>query len=220
MTSERTTRDRLREEYVAALPEIRRAADEIETEVRYLVRPIAQDLEPHERLVIRCRVKECESAIAALERRQECSRFERINPAAVSLRELNDLAALRVLAFPKRRVLQSDELLRKRFPDWISDPVSGGRSNSEILAFKYHGLCGEHSTVRTEIQVLSMLIGLFWEVEHGALYKPSPRLASKVKCEEVRARNDDLIDALLAFEDAFENFSAPIKRETSAKESS
>jgi ppGpp synthetase/RelA/SpoT-type nucleotidyltranferase len=219
MTTERTAEDHLREEYVVLLPDVRRAADEIEAEVRYLLRPITRDLQPHERLMIRCRVKECESAIATLKRRQEYSSFQGIRPTALSLRALNDLAALRVLAFPKQRVLQSDELVRKRFPEWNADPVSGGRSDSEILALKYHGLCSQHSVVRSEIQVLSMLIGLFWEVEHGALYKPSRHLASSMKFEELRLRNDEVIGALLAFENAFEDLK-PGKPEISAEESS
>jgi ppGpp synthetase/RelA/SpoT-type nucleotidyltranferase len=220
MTIERTVEDRLREEYVSLLPSIRRATDEIEAEARYLLRPVARDLEPHERLVIRCRVKECESAIAALERRREYSSFRSAPPADLTLRSLNDLAGLRILAFPKQRVAQCDELVRARFAEWIADPVSGGRSSSEILALKYHGLCSPHSAVRSEIQVLSLLIGLFWEVEHGALYKPSPRLVAEVKHEVLQARNDDVIDALLAFEHAFEAVSAPMKRETSTEESS
>jgi ppGpp synthetase/RelA/SpoT-type nucleotidyltranferase len=204
MIVERTMEDRLREEYVALIPDIRRTAEEMEAEVKYLLRPIARDLEPHERLVVRCRIKECESAIGALKRRHELSLLENTTSNFLSLTALNDLAALRILAFPKQRVVQSDEHVRKRFPHWIADPVSGGRSNSEILALKYHGLCSEHSAIRSEIQVLSMLIGLFWEVEHGALYKPSYRLASHVKFEELKTRNDDVIDTLLAFEDTFE----------------
>ncbi|HEV7715562.1 MAG TPA: hypothetical protein VGO53_08195, partial [Steroidobacteraceae bacterium] len=88
--TKRTTVDRLREEYFSLLPDIRRATEELETEVRYLLFPIARELERHERLVIRCRVKECESAIGALRRRQELQKFE--GEEGGSLKSLNDLA--------------------------------------------------------------------------------------------------------------------------------
>ena len=199
----RTAEDRLREEYFSLLPHIRRAAEELETEVRYLLFPIARELERHERLVIRCRVKECESAIGALRRRQELEKFDDTTPD-LSLTSLNDLAGLRVLAFPRHRLLQSDALIRKHFPAWISDPVPVAHESTQILAYKYHGLCSAHSPVRSEIQVLSMLIGLFWEVEHGTLYKPAPRLIHIGVAHEMRACNTEVIRALCAFEEQFE----------------
>jgi ppGpp synthetase/RelA/SpoT-type nucleotidyltranferase len=199
----RTAEDHLREEYFSLLPHIRRTAEELETEVRYLLFPIARELERHERLVVRCRVKECESAIGALRRRQELETFSN-QVANLSLTSLNDLAGLRVLAFPRHRVLECDALIRARFPAWISDPVPALHESAQTLAYKYHGRCSEHALVRSEIQVLSMLIGLFWDVEHGALYKPTPRLSGIEGSEKMRARNTDVIRALCAFEEQFE----------------
>ena len=206
----RTTEDRLREEYFSLLPCIRRTTEELETEVRYLLFPVVRELERHERVVIRCRVKECESAIGALRRRQESGTFndELTN---LSLTTLNDLAGLRVLAFPRHRLLQCDALIRKRFMAWKSDPVPAAHESTQILAHKYHGLCGAHASVRSEIQILSMLIGLFWEVEHGALYKPAPRLSRIDGSLEMRARNAEVIRALCAFEEQFEVLARPVE---------
>lgn len=201
--SGRTAEDRLREEYFSLLPHIRRVAEELETEVRYLLFPVVRELECHERLVVRCRVKECESAIESVRRRQELESLNNAN-GDVSLRSLNDLAGLRVLAFPRHRLIQSDELIRKRFPLWISDPVPAVPGSIQALAYKYHGFCSEHALIHSEIQVLSMLVGLFWEVEHGALYKPTLRLRGIGGSLDMRARNADVIRALNAFEDQFE----------------
>jgi hypothetical protein len=67
----RTTEDQLRSEYFDLLPHIRRVADELETEVRYLLMPVMRHLESHEKIVVKARVKDCESAIGAIRRRPE-----------------------------------------------------------------------------------------------------------------------------------------------------
>jgi hypothetical protein len=65
---ERTIEDRLREEYFDLLPAIRRVVDELEAEVRHCLLPISLRLNEYERLVVTCRVKECESALNSLRR--------------------------------------------------------------------------------------------------------------------------------------------------------
>ncbi len=71
----RTVEDQLREEYFGLLPCIRQATEELEAEVRHLLIATTYDLKRHERLVIRSRVKDCESAIGSLRRRQETWAF-------------------------------------------------------------------------------------------------------------------------------------------------
>jgi hypothetical protein len=51
---------------------------------------------------------------------------------------------------------------------------------------------------------MSMLIGLFWEVEHSALYKPIPKLKGIDREPEMRQRRSDVYDRLTAFEGEFE----------------
>jgi hypothetical protein len=65
-----------------------------------------------------------------------------------------------------------DTEFRKAFPDWTADPISGPAGE----AFKYHGRSSASKTVFGEYQIVSMLTGLFWEIEHSAIYKPVPRL--------------------------------------------
>ena len=50
---ERSVEDRLREEYFGLLPNIRRVAEQLETEVRYRVLPVSLKLDGHERLVVK-----------------------------------------------------------------------------------------------------------------------------------------------------------------------
>jgi hypothetical protein len=186
MTDQRSIEDRLREQYFQLLPDIRRVAEQLEMEVRYCVLPILRTLNKYEHLVVRTRIKDCESAIDSLKRRPlvdpntgerlgEGKTFDRDRPTLYSLTHLNDLAGVRLLAFPRRRVTEVDQELRKRFESWQSDPVPGLEEGDPPRAFKYYGYCKEASTkVRGEYQVASMLIGVFMEVEHPAIYKPAP----------------------------------------------
>jgi ppGpp synthetase/RelA/SpoT-type nucleotidyltranferase len=137
---ERTVEDRLREEYFTLLPEIRRVADRLEAEIRYHMLPISAGLHRHERLEVKCRVKSCESALEKLRARQEGRTFQRNRPETYTLTGLNDLAGVRVLAFPRSRVGDVDRLLRKEFDTWTSDPV---KDDGEVQAFKYYGYCSQ-----------------------------------------------------------------------------
>jgi ppGpp synthetase/RelA/SpoT-type nucleotidyltranferase len=199
--AERTVEDRLREEYFNLLPEIHRVADRLEAEIKYLVLPISGRLERHERLAVKYRVKSCESAIEKLRARQETGTFRRSRPEIYTLTSLNDLAGVRVLAFPRNRLTEVDRLLRENFRTWTPDPVE---DDGEVQAFKYCGYCQASDKVRGEYQVVSMLTGLFWEVEHSAIYKPDARLSGIADHRGMRERTRDVAKALKAFEEQFE----------------
>ena len=149
-------------------------AQQLESEVKYHTLPIARELARYERLEVTSRIKECDSALDALRRRQEGATFDPDQPDTYSLLTLRDLAGVRVLVFPPRRVAEIDTVLREQFSSWTYAPV---RNRNEVLAHKYYGHCaGASDKVQGEYQVVSMLTGLFWQVEHDAIYKPSPDL--------------------------------------------
>ncbi|MFH0810169.1 MAG: hypothetical protein V2A77_06835 [Pseudomonadota bacterium] len=200
----RTIEDRLREEYFRLLPDIRRVTDHVEAEVKYCLLPIARTLKKYERLTVTSRTKGCESALDSLRRRQEGATFDRDRPTLYSLTSLNDLAGVRVLTFPRYRLSEIDEILRGRFPDWQADPVPGSVRSDQPLAFKYHGYSQASTEVRGEFQIVSMLTGLFWQVEHSAIYKPDPRLRGVVHSLAMRQRTSEVLDSLRAFEEEFE----------------
>lgn len=137
--------------------------------------------------------------------RQEGTAFSANRPELYTLTSLKDLAGVRVLVFPGIRVTEIDAALRERFSAWESDPVV---EDDELLALKYSGRCRATDFVRAEYQIVSMLTGLFWEVEHSALYKPSPRFGGVARSLEMKARSATLITALRAFETEFENLVA------------
>jgi hypothetical protein len=202
--AERMIEDQLREEYFDLLPEIRRVLWQLEAEIRYHTLHILRDLRPHEQLVVKSRVKECESALKTLRRggqRNEGRMLDPGRPETYSLLNLPDLAGVRVLAFPHSRLVQVDETLRGHFQDWSSKPVKD--DSGAILAPKYYGYCDKVSRrVQGEYQVVPMLLGLFWEVEHSAMYK-FKRVASSKEMKEHRASVEH---ALSSFEDGIERF--------------
>ena len=113
----RKPEDRLREEYFDLLPDIRRVANELEAEVKHCLIPISLRLEKHERLIVTSRIKECNSAVESVRRRQEGATFDNDRPKRYALTSLNDLAGVRVLAFPRTRLTEADRELRARSPD-------------------------------------------------------------------------------------------------------
>jgi ppGpp synthetase/RelA/SpoT-type nucleotidyltranferase len=203
--NDRTVEDRLREEYFSLLPDMRRILEELESEVRHCLLPLLNTLDRHEKFRVTSRIKECESSLGALRRRQEGAIFDPERSDTYSLKMLNDLAGVRVLAFPRSRWIEADGLLRRHtmFSSWMSDPVRvrPGESEPEPLAFKYYGYCSRNHAVRAEIQIAPMLIGLFWEVEHSAIYKPPPYFKSALGMDEHTAR---VYEALKGFESEFE----------------
>ncbi|HXA08018.1 MAG TPA: hypothetical protein VNY30_24390 [Bryobacteraceae bacterium] len=201
--AERTVEDRLREEYFALLPDIRRVAEELETKVRHCLLPISSRLDRYEQLAITSRIKECDSALDALRRRQEFATFDRDQPERYTLSSLKDLAGVRVSVFPRRRWNETDQELHKQFSSWEPDLVRD--ESGELLAFKYYGYCNVSDKVRGEFQVVPMLTALFWEVEHTAIYKPSPILKGVARSLEMQQRTTEVLKALQAFEEEFES---------------
>jgi ppGpp synthetase/RelA/SpoT-type nucleotidyltranferase len=204
MTPDRSVEDRLREEYFDLLPEIRRVLEHLEAEIRYRLLPISRKLDKFERLDVSSRLKECESAVESLRRRQQGAMFYP-NPATpYSLSELKDLAGVRVSVFPRGRIDEVDSVLREvtTFREWTSDPV---RAHDQILARKYSGFCADASSrIRGEYQIVSVLTGLFWNIEHAAIYKPLPRLKGVARSLTMQERSKDVLKALSEFEEEFE----------------
>ncbi len=114
-----------------------------------------------------------------------------------------DLAGVRVLAFPRSRRTQLDETLRRVFLGWDRDPFQG--DPQEMLGYKYSGFLQRVSQrVSGEYQIVSMLVGLFWEVEHSAIYKPIPELRGAIRSFSMQERTQEVLRSLAAFEEEFE----------------
>jgi hypothetical protein len=158
-------------------------------------------LRPYEQLVVKSRVKECESALNRLLGPKEGRTFDPDKPGGYSLLQLPDLAGVRVLVFPNSRLVQVDDALRNRFVDWTPKPIRYGSGSAQVR--KYFGYCDEVSQdIRSEYQVVPMLLGLFWEVEHDAMYKFRPAANSK----NMRSQRTVVEDSLISFEKGMESF--------------
>jgi hypothetical protein len=193
--------DLLREEYFELLPIVRCLAMQLETEIRSLALSILQNLRPYEQLVVKSRVKECESALNRLLGPKEGRTFDPDKPGGYSLLQLPDMAGVRVLVFPNSRLIQVDDALRIRFADWTPKPLEYGSRSAQVR--KYIGYCDEVSReVRGEYQVAPMLLGLFWEVENDAMYKFRAAANSK----DMRNHRTIVEDSLISFEKGMESF--------------
>ena len=203
--SGRTIEERLRDRYFALLPEITRVGEELEARVKHCLLPVTSILKQYERVAVRCRVKECPSSIDSLRRRQEGGTFDPDRPEKYDLTQLRDLAGVRVLVFPEGLTERVDAALRTEFVGWDADPVIANIGDSrETLALKYFERCRSTVTIRAEYQIVSMSVGLFWDLEHSAIYKPAPELRGAMRELGIRERSAEVIRALRSFERAFQ----------------
>jgi hypothetical protein len=200
----RTVEDRLREEYFILLPEIKRAVHQLHTEVAHKLLGATLNLKHHERIIIEARAKECESAIGALRRREEAREFDEEVPDKYTLTRLPDLAAVRVLVFPRPLLEQVHTTLQSTYSGWAPDHVQTG-TPPRLRAWKYYGRCSTCPTIQAELQVVSTLTGLFWHVEHDAFYKPlDPTLRGAVNKPTVREKAEAVYEAFEALEETLE----------------
>ena len=161
----------LREEYIKLLPQAKKTIEFLTTTVNHLLKDIYLKLGPEEQIQCKSRIKSQESSIAALARRQEGQIFD---PAKqYSLSNLPDFVGLRILVFPNPRISEIQNSLQDLLKNWKSDPV---RDMDTVHKYFGHLPEPEISEISCEVQIVPMLIGLFWQVEHSTLYKPSPRI--------------------------------------------
>jgi hypothetical protein len=199
----RQVEDRLRAEYVSLLPSLQRTLTALETEINYLLLPAKLQLDRYARIEVRGRVKECESAVDSLRRRQEGGAFDSGQPEKYSLTALPDLVGLRVLTFPHSCFQRAEEIVVSRVSEWTPDPIPAENPTEPPIALKFHGSWNRNDVFSSEIQVVSLLIGLFWEVEHSAIYKPAPNLRGVAKSIAMKARISAVLVSLREFENEF-----------------
>jgi ppGpp synthetase/RelA/SpoT-type nucleotidyltranferase len=199
----RLVEDLLRAEYFGLLARMQRTLTALQTEVNYLLLPSQLKLNSYARILVRGRVKDCESAVDSLRRRQEGGTFDSSQPDKYTLTALPDLVGIRILTFPQPCFDEASEIVTKRIPDWVSDHIEADDPSARPIALKFHGLWHQDDPFRSEIQIVSLLIGLFWEVEHSAIYKPAPNLRGVARSLAMKSRTVAVLASLRAFEQEF-----------------
>ena len=144
---DRSVEHRLREEYFDCLPEIRRVLWQLETEIRFRTLPILHDLKGPEQLVIRSRVKDCESALRTLARLRGSPTPEGRQFDPERVRKSTQFSVFLIwrefvcLSFLIGGWVKLTRILRPYFEDWAAKPVKN--DHGEIIAPKYYGYCRE-----------------------------------------------------------------------------
>lgn len=210
----RLVEDRLRAEYFALLPSLQRTLTAVETEINYLLLPAKIELDRYARILVRGRLKDCESAVDSLRRRQGGGTFDSARPEQYSLTALPDLVGVRILTFPETCFHEAQKVVASRLMGWIADHIYAQESNEPPVALKFHGSWFPGDAFHSEIQIVSLLVGLFWEVEHSAIYKPAPSLRGVARSLAMQSRTAAVLSALRDFEQEFgrqllENFELP-----------
>jgi hypothetical protein len=100
---------------------------------------------------------------------------------------------------PERTV---EDRLREEYFDLLPDIRKVGRESNKIAG---------------EYQIVSMLTGLFWEVEHSALYKPAPQLRGVARSLEMRESSEKVHIALNNFAMEFERLIGDYKNRKKKK---
>jgi ppGpp synthetase/RelA/SpoT-type nucleotidyltranferase len=206
MNGARQVEDRLRAEYVDLLPSMQRVLTALMTEVNHVLLSTILNLDRHEQILVKGRLKGSESAIDSLRRRQEMGTFDVDRSAGYSLTTLPDLMGIRVLLFPQRRLDGVRRILESeaRLAGWKHDHIPNPEPVRAPIGFKYRGFWNPTDTFQSELQIVSLLVGLFWEVEHSAIYKPTPELQGIASSISMKARNDAVLKALQQFEEEFD----------------
>jgi len=188
----------LRQEYFELKAPMHKELRHLEATVRAYLKELEYSLEKHERIDVESRVKDCESAIDSLRRKQPGRDFE--DGKQYTLNQLKDLVGLRILTFPTSVMKSVNVILSDTFKDWSTDhDMHGG-----MQIYKYYNEIGDLK-IPCEIQIVSMLTGKFWDVEHAALYKPNPAYKGAIEGSFTMDRlYKDVMNKLAEFEKAFE----------------
>ncbi len=200
---DREIRNNLRDEYFRLLPDIRKILEEIEATISYALVSIKKNLKSHERIALHSRVKDCESAINKL--RPQGGKFLPNQAEEYSLLKLKDLAGVRVLVFPRRLMEEVDKQISVSLSGWTPKPIKRDDASEEILVKKYFGYIDNTKDIYGEYQITPMLIGLFWQVEHAVLYKPSSVLKGIEDDFLIRAKREAIYTAFDEFEKRFDD---------------
>lgn len=203
MTRRNPVIDDLRQQYIDLLPELKLVSQELETRIKSALLPLSKKLKSPARLEVKVRIKDCESAIKKLRKKNE-GHFD--PEMAYSLLDLDDLVGARILTFMNSTLVKSKKLILQEFKKWTPDHMVKRKKGkkkgkrTKPLWLKYKGKCNRSDRVRGEIQICPMLIGYFGDVEHSAIYKPSPELRNIDTINAVINSKAEVYDALLRFE--------------------
>ena len=175
----------IQEEYKNLRPALNKLRKKVKKEIRTCLSDFTQSLEPWQRIEIRSRIKECNSAIDSLRKRN----FHTLN-------DLVDLVGIRIVVFPASLAEKVEGVLIDYFKTLVPDHYFYAKN--EIAFRKYNGLTDDTTKIKCEIQIMPEILYSLVEVEHDFFYKvPDKNLSNENEFHEIVKR-------LLAYDRALE----------------
>lgn len=194
----------IRKSYHELLPVLKKIESLLVSKVQWYLRSEKFNLKEYERISVESRIKSCDSSLEKLVKKypapgQEGSNIRRyINTSNdFSLDKLSDLVGIRILVFPSSKILRIQKIISREF-SWKLDP--------EFFAFgsQFQGRLRGCKKIGCEIQIIPMLIGKFWDVEHFVRYKPHPSYRFRIKNDtEINDLSKDIYELLENFQVRF-----------------
>ena len=207
----RMVEDKLREEYIKLLPEMHKIQYSLETRIRFALIETVENLQRHERIDVHSRIKGFDSAHNKLLRTH--IEFSKKTPEKYNLCDLKDLVGVRILVFPRNLVSTVDRIIiDSAIGSFTEDPFES-KEEKELPAKKYYGRPDSQSKIKAEYQIVPILIGNFWDVEHDTIYKPAQEhRAARMLMKKSVVK---VYQALQLFEDQFEEVLKKQRKATS-----
>lgn len=168
-------------EYLKIANKLYKAQEYIEIEIKHTIKTQLLKAVHANKILISSRVKDCNSAIISLKKKEEGRVFR--DNKQYSITQLNDLIGIRVSVFP----LTLLELVKTPLLDYLDSNFEKQFQTDHTTIekydiYKYRGIHNQFSEFKCEIQLIPMLISKFWDIEHDVFYKPaSPHDAPPMK---------------------------------------
>ncbi len=190
---------RLQLEYLKVASALYKAKEYIEIEIKHTIKTQLLEAVHANKILISSRVKDCNSAITALKKKEEGRVFR--DGRQYSITQLNDLIGLRISVFPLTLLELVQSPLLSYLENNFEQPFQTDHTTIENYdIYKYRGIHNQFSEFNCEIQLIPMLISKFWDTEHDVFYKP----ASPHDAPPMKEAYDAVIKSLYSFEKTYE----------------
>ena len=170
-------------EYSNKIEKFKKIEEKLYFEVCHFLSDDKYNLNEFQHIEITSRIKSYSSAEKKLRNQLELTAHDKS-----SIFDLDDIIGIRISVFPLTLLRNIEKKLDEKFKSWKKEKSCHGRYS----VYKHRS---NYEKANCEIQLVPMLVGKFWDVEHSVIYK------SKLsKNEDLNKSYDVIINALHDYE--------------------